>query len=947
MDKDFYEKIIKFSSLAYSHNKIVLDECNIPIDYIFLEVNEAFEKITGLISKDIVNKRATEIFPDINKEEFDWINFFGNVAVNQTDEIFEKYFFSLNKWYNGKVFSTEKNYFTVTFTETTNEHKISEYTKELNNFNIENIDYKKITDNAKELSGADYAVLNIFDENGKDFYTKAISGVGKAYEKIIKILGFSLENKKWEYDPVRERMIKDKKTTIFENLSDITHSVISKSVIKLLEKTFNLGNVVIVKTTKDNKMVGDLTLIFNKNNKLKNKMFVETYADLIGIIINRIQIEFEKSKQELKMKEQLIKFEELKKIAKFGYWERDLEKGEEYWDDNYYDIFEYEPQEFEPSYENFLNLVHEDYIEKVKKNSNLINNIHKSWKEIDLNNIKKEIQIKGITKKGKEKNLISYYNFLQDEKGLPIKLYGFMQDITNIKKAEERLNTLLTTLPDLLFIFDNKGNYKEIYAKDISLLASPEEKLKNSNIKDVLSKNDYESYVDAYNNLLKTKQPQKFDYELKINNKEEYYEAKLNLINENEHIILCRNITDKKEKEKDLRKQYKIFELISNISSNFVKINLNQIDDYLYNSLEIVMNFIKADKVSISEFTEDKKEYKIIYEKSLLNEEKNNRGFEIKNIWSIIEKLKKENHYFSDFENLPRVLCFPIFKNSEIKGFITYEFYSYILINNRDIYSLELISEVITNAYIKKVIQEELIIAKLEAEKANKSKSLFISKITHDLKTPLSAILGYSEMIKNDISNKNNEEYINLILHSSNNMLYLINDLLDISKIEANNLTLKKNIFNLSYIIKELISSISIIFKQKNNKIILIIDDKIPESLYGDSYRLNRIIQNLLSNSNKFTKGGEIKLEINLEKETEYNHEIKFVISDTGIGIKKEKLNKLFVPYYQAHDFDGKGTGLGLALCKELVDLMGGEIFIESEVDKGTTVTFTANFKNI
>jgi len=210
---------------------------------------------------------------------------------------------------------------------------------------------------------------------------------------------------------------------------------------------------------------------------------------------------------------------------------------------------------------------------------------------------------------------------------------------------------------------------------------------------------------------------------------------------------------------------------------------------------------------------------------------------------------------------------------------------------------------------------------------------------------PLNAISGFSSLIKDELLDENHKEYINIIIYSSRKMLNLINDLLDISKIEACNLVLNKKNFNIFNEIEELIKSMSIIIKQKGNKIFVNINDEMPKILIGDNYRLNRIIQNLLANSNRFTYNGEIKLDITLEKETHDSYIIKFIVSDTGIGIEKEKLKKIFVPYYQAHDFDGNGTGLGLALCKELVELMNGEIFIESEIDKGTKVAFTVVFE--
>ena len=126
---------------------------------------------------------------------------------------------------------------------------------------------------------------------------------------------------------------------------------------------------------------------------------------------------------------------------------------------------------------------------------------------------------------------------------------------------------------------------------------------------------------------------------------------------------------------------------------------------------------------------------------------------------------------------------------------------------------------------------------------------------------------------------------------------------------------------------------------------ILEIKKELPTILIGDKFRLNRVIQNLLSNSNKFTKDGIIKISVNILEEKDKNIKLLFEVKDNGKGIEKEKLSEVFKPYYQAHEFDGTGSGLGLSLSKEIVELMGGDIKIESELNKGTKVTFTINLQ--
>ncbi len=707
------------------------------------------------------------------------------------------------------------------FSEINEESKLVEYLKQLNEFSADNIDYKKITDNMRTLSDSDYAILNIFEENGKEFTTKAISGLNENLSKITKILGFDILNKKWNYDPVREQKIKDSKITFFKNMHHLSENSISTNLIKIIEKTFNIGNLVLVKTNKNNIMVGDFTLIYKKNKSFKNKSLVEIYSDLVGMTITRIRSE-----------------------------------------------------------------------QKIIEN-------------------------------------------------------------------ERRFRSLFEQTHDAVFILDLNGVHIEANEKACEMLGYTKEEIKNISFKNTSAESQKSQNI--YEKLLKGEIVK--PYERKIKKKDGsiiYVEANVELIKDTNnnpiHIqSVLRDISERKEHENVLKKQYKTFELISNISYDFIKSNIKNINEYLEDSFEKVANFIKADKVFLSEFSNNNKSYDIIFEKIINKKDQNKILLEIENIPLFMEALKKDNYYisetqiFSDKTNEEKNLfiCYPFFRDEKIKGFICYQFLSKEELNIENIYSLQLFSEIITNAYIKKQIQEDLVKAKQEAEKANKAKSLFLSKITHDLKTPLNAILGFAEILKNDNLNEQQKEYISYILSSSNNMVNLVMNLLDISKIDSNKLMLSNDLFIFEESIINLIKSIQILFTQKNNNMIINIEENVPKILSGDSHRLNRVIQNLLSNSNKFTKDGKIELKISLENENEQTCKIKFKISDTGIGIEKEKLQNLFTLYYQAHDFNGEGTGLGLPLCKELVELMSGEIFVESDIGKGTTVTFTATFEKV
>lgn len=173
------------------------------------------------------------------------------------------------------------------------ELQFSSFAGELNEFNSQNIDYELICNRIKEISGCFFVVLNKFESNGRDFTTVGTSSFSKGLEKSLQIIGFDVVGKKWDYDPERQEKISQSKITIFRNISDLTNKKIASNVMDTLARVAGIDNLAVVKTTKKGLMVGDFTLIFRKDQQLTNRPMVESYADMVGMLFNRIDIENE------------------------------------------------------------------------------------------------------------------------------------------------------------------------------------------------------------------------------------------------------------------------------------------------------------------------------------------------------------------------------------------------------------------------------------------------------------------------------------------------------------------------------------------------------------------------------------------------------------------------------------------------------------------------------
>jgi len=238
--------------------------------------------------------------------------------------------------------------------------------------------------------------------------------------------------------------------------------------------------------------------------------------------------------------------------------------------------------------------------------------------------------------------------------------------------------------------------------------------------------------------------------------------------------------------------------------------------------------------------------------------------------------------------------------------------------------------------------------AKENAEAANLAKSQFIARISHELRTPMNAIIGMSHLTLETKLDSNQHEFVSSIQTSARHLLSIINEILDFSEIKENKVGIKILDFNLKNIMENVLEDYKIKAEEKNISINLTVDKSIPPNLIGDEIKLKRILTNLTDNAVKFTKKGKIHIKAELiKKNCEDKVELIFSIIDTGIGIEEEKICEIFEPFTQA---DGSlsrrygGTGLGLSICKQMAEMIGGRLWVDSLPGHGSSFMFTARF---
>ena len=244
---------------------------------------------------------------------------------------------------------------------------------------------------------------------------------------------------------------------------------------------------------------------------------------------------------------------------------------------------------------------------------------------------------------------------------------------------------------------------------------------------------------------------------------------------------------------------------------------------------------------------------------------------------------------------------------------------------------------------------KEYLLAKQESDRLSKTKIKFFSTVSHELRTPLYGVIGLTSILMEDKSLKSHEKDLKALKFSADYLLALINDVLQINKLESENLESEFTSFNLKELINTIISSFEYICKQNNNDVSVNVDENIPPLIRGNSVRLSQVLMNLIGNACKFTENGTITITAIKEGIKGNNASIKFTIADTGIGIPLDKQETIFEEFSQGSslNYNYQGTGLGLPIVKRLLELSSSEIYLESEPGKGSSFWFTLSFEII
>ncbi len=657
-------------------------------------------------------------------------------------------------------------------------------------------------------------------------------------------------------------------------------------------------------------------------------------GSVVGIVGSGTDITAKKE-AEKKLEEINQRFDIAAKAAEIGIWEWDIKENKLIWDKKMYELYRIDPYSTTDKLVMWTERLHP---EDRDANIELLKNAKEEKEKFDT-------RFRIVLPKGEIRYLRAFAQLSYDLQGNPVRMIGVNYDVTDqvianekLEEAERLYRTVFNDSPHGILIIDPETiKPKEFNNTVCKMLGYTREEFKELLI------NDYEiieNPAETFERVQRIMQGSREEFETKHKTKngeilDIFVIAQRIYLKDSPYIFAqFMDITESKKAEKELKEQKESFEKVINTAPDAIFIKDSEGRYRLVNkTLEKIFG-LNANEII------GKKDYDL----SPTDEESDEFSRDDLEVLNGKEKLDFEEK-LTDKEGNERW-----FQTQKVP--IRFRGMNCILGIARDITekkkSEDKLAAYASEMEIKNLELEQ---ARNEAMQASKAKSEFLANMSHEIRTPMNSIIGMAELLSETNLDKEQKEYIEIFKTAGESLLTLINDILDLSKIEAGQIDLENQYFNLGTITEKVIELMAFRAQEKGLEMPVRVKPEVPPDLVGDSARLRQVLINILGNAIKFTETGEVVLEVDINDREEFDDwcrvELLFKVKDTGIGIPKDKQEKIFSSFTQADSSSTRrygGTGLGLTISKRLVELMGGEIWLESVFGEGSIFYFTAWF---
>jgi PAS domain S-box-containing protein len=538
-----------------------------------------------------------------------------------------------------------------------------------------------------------------------------------------------------------------------------------------------------------------------------------------------------------------------------------------------------------------------------------------------------------------------------DENG---KILGFLavhQDISERKKSEEALSkseadlrALFSAMEDIVLVYDQDGRYVRIAPTNPSRLIKPPEELLGQLIHDVFPKETADRFLSAIKQTLESGETSQLEYVLTVGNETYWFLANLSKLDEGNVFWVARDITERKKSEEAIRRRNEYLAVSAEIGKLVTStLDLNSIFARTVNLINERFNAVLREATGLAGAEMKERRHTLqLNEKSIVGKVTLDGQAVIVNDVTV-NPLHKPNPLLPETRAEAAI---PLRIGNRIIGAIDIQSKTVDAFTEDDVAVLQTLADqvavAIDNARSFELSQE----AVMEMREIDRLKSQFLANMSHELRTPLNSIIGFSRVIIKGIDGPVTElqqQDLTAIYNSGQHLLGLINDVLDLSKIEAGKMELAFDEVNIADVTSSVLSTMSGLIKDKPIQMKRIIEPNLP-TVRADAIRVRQVMINLLSNASKFTDEGDILVEVGLKPGPTGRNELRVSVTDSGPGIAKQDQTKLFQAFSQVDDSPTRktgGTGLGLSICQHIINMHGGRIWVDSDLGKGSTFHFT------
>ncbi|MBP1910314.1 response regulator [Methanolobus bombayensis] len=836
--------------------------------------------------------------------------------------------------------------------------KLVSYSEELFQSSAGKIDYGRITYLMKEISGAKYAAFILFDDKTNTYITKSAQGNGDHIKKACQILDFKIQGQVWERNSAFEKRIKDNIITHFSSIRELTEGLFPKAPITTIEKTFNAGQTIVANIFRNNLNLGYFILIYNREKELVNEELIEVFSRQIGLLLERkkteekLQFQFNYQKmisdisskflsipddeidnaidEALKMCRELFDVERAY-LFLFSDDRKKMEKGYEQCAEgsnkNLQDIIGIELGDY-PWFEKEIFGQDHMYVPDIEELPPEAVTERTKWEEYSIKSalhipLKERSEVTGFI----GFNSINKQNWSEEQITLLKVLAGIISSALEKKAEREELQIQKKRLSEAQRI-GHTGSWE--FDMNTGMVHASKEAFNIYGIEDTsITIREVQALVlpqfrpaldQELKDLIESNKPYYVEFSIlrPIDNKICHISSVAEYYPESNTVVgTLQDITERKVSEEQLQNRTQLLDialeatcagiwdvdlLTGNIELQGLK-SWKEITGYDYNdfssyNLDMWIKMIHPDDAAevISKFSDTAS--------------------------------GKNDHYVAEYRMLHKNGNWVwIRAHGRVAGFDE---------NGKALH-----------VYGTHISIDENKKAEEKAKAASQAKSDFLANMSHEIRTPLNGIIGFSDLLMNSQLSSSQLQYLQTINASANSLLDLINDVLDISKIEAGKLELQNERIELRELCEQITDMLKYSAHAKGLELLTNLPPQLPEYIVADRMRLRQILVNLLGNAIKFTPSGEVELKVVVGKtDSQGKADITFSVRDTGIGIPPDKQTDIYDSFSQADSSISRkygGTGLGLSISNKLLEKMDSELELTSEEGKGSCFSFSVD----